>query len=219
MDYWNIDPESSDDEDWKSHMFEERIDYYWLNYNPHALLPLDDYFYRTGTISKIQFEQKIPSPGWNPCFAIGCGRSGTTIIAKILSVHPDLCFLNEPRTLWMQIFPSFDVWSVQASSREGQLRMKKTIDPNKSKEINSLLYTITEMVGKSSLIEKTPENTFRLDWLNSLFPNSKFIMVKRNPIQTARSISRFQPDTWFGFNQYKWRQLLELLKHFNVKFI
>ena len=94
MDNWTSDTESSDGEDWKQHIQEERIDYNWLNYNPHAFLPLDDYFYRTGVISKIILEEKIPEEGWTPYFIIGCGRSGTTIISKILSAHPYLCFLN-----------------------------------------------------------------------------------------------------------------------------
>lgn len=217
MDYTNSETESSDFEDWKDHLHEERIDFYWLSYNPHAFLPLDDYFYRTGILSKVTIDIKNPSSDWAPHFIIGCGRSGTTVIAKILSAHPDLCFLNEPRSLWMQIFPNFDVWSAQAQKRKGRLKMKKNADINEAKQIKELLYSVTDMLGKTALLEKTPENTFRLGWLDSLFPNCKFIMVKRNPIQTARSISRFQPDTWFGYEQYKWTQLLSILEHFKVK--
>ncbi|OMJ77477.1 hypothetical protein SteCoe_22913 [Stentor coeruleus] len=218
MDNMNSDTESSDGEDWKDQLYEERIDSHWLTYNPHAFFPLDDYFYRTGAVSKVNIDIKIPSSEWTPHFVIGCGRSGTTVIAKILSGHPELCFLNEPRGLWMQIFPNFDVWSSQAEKRKGRLKMKKPSDESQAKKINELLFSVTEMLGKTTLVEKTPENTFRLDWLDALFPNCKFIMVKRNPIQTARSISRFQPDTWFGYNKYKWSQLLVLLEHFKHVF-
>ena len=216
MDNFCSDTESSDGEDWKHKIYEERIDLNWLNYNPYAFLPQDDHFYRTGIIPKIKIDEKSPTPGWTPHFIIGCGRSGTTILSKILSGHPDICFLNEPRSMWMQIFPNVDVWSVQATSREGKLKMQAAPNTSESKTINSLFYTITEMLGRSTLIEKSPENTFRLEWLDSFFPNCKFVMIKRNPIQTARSISRFQPDTWFGFDQYKWKQLLELLERFKV---
>lgn len=216
MDDFSSDPESSDGEDWKKSIFEERIDCNWLNYNPHVFCPLDEHFYRTGAISKILHEEKVPKAGWSSNFLIGCGRSGTTILAKILSAHPDICFLNEPRNLWLQVFPNFDVWSVKASSRAGRLKMDKNEGLAESKQITSLMYSVTEMLGKSVLIEKSPENTFRLEWLNSLFPECKFIMIKRNPIQTARSISRFQPDTWFGYEGYKWAQLLEMLENFKV---
>lgn len=216
MDNINSDNESSDGEDWKDQIHEERIDCYWLSYNPQAFMPLDDHFYRTGIVSKVKIEKKAPVSDWAPHFIIGCGRAGMTVIAKILSAHPDLCFLNEPRNLWMQVFPNFDVWSVQAKERNGQLKMKKNLNFDDAKEIKEILYSVTDMLGKTSLLEKTIENTFRLDWLDSLFPNCKFIMVKRNPIQTARSISRFQPDTWFGFEKYKWTQLLSVLDHFKV---
>ena len=214
MDDFCSDTESSDGEDWKQTIYEERIDLNWLNYNPHAFFPQDEHFYRTGIVPKIKLDPKIPTQGWTPHFIIGCGRSGTTILSKILSAHPDICFLNEPRSMWMQTFPNVDVWSVQATSREGKLKMPSPSDTSASKTITSLFYTITEMLGKSNLIEKTPENTFRLEWLDTFFPNCKFVMIKRNPIQTARSISRFQPDTWFGYDQYKWKQLLELLERF-----
>lgn len=46
-----------------------------------------------------------------------------------------------------------------------------------------------------------------------MFPHAKFIVVKRNPINTARSIARFQPDTWYGYEDYKWRQLLKLYEN------
>ena len=41
--------------------------------------------------------------------------------------------------------------------------MKKNQGIKESQQITSLLYSITEMLEKTHLIEKTPENTFRLD--------------------------------------------------------
>jgi hypothetical protein len=210
------DSESSDGESWRSTLFEQRIDFHWLPYNPHTFLPLDEHFYLTGSIPRISLAQNPAPPDWHPNFLIGCGRSGSTILAKILSSHPSLCFLNEPRSLWLQVFPTFDVWSVQAATRAGHLRMPKSTDPQSASEITSLFYSVAETLDKPCLVEKTPENTFRLDWLDSLFPSCKFVMVKRNPIQTVRSISRFQPVTWFGFEEYKWKQLLVVLQHFKV---
>ena len=63
MDNLISDTESSDGEDWKSTLHQERIDFGWLNYNPHAFLPLDDHFYCTGSISKIKITEKDPKEG------------------------------------------------------------------------------------------------------------------------------------------------------------
>lgn len=220
MENWDIEQDSEIEEEyWKNKIFEDRIDYNWLHYNPHMFFPNDEHFYRTGNISLINLQEKQPAPYLTPSFIVGCGRSGSTIVSKIISGHPDIALLSEPRLLWMQIFPNFDVWSSQASKREGSLRISRNLDSENSSKIANLFTTITSIVGKKSLVERTPENTFRLDWLDSLFPTCKFIMVKRNPIQIARSISRFQPHTWFGFDDYKWKKILEILDHYKVKSI
>ncbi|CAG9319075.1 unnamed protein product [Blepharisma stoltei] len=202
--------------DWIIDIYQERIDFDWLNYNPHAFFPLDyDYFFRTGKIKKITIEPQEPPAAWKPCFIIGCGRSGSTVLCKLLSAHPDICFLNEPRELWMQAYPNFDVWSSKSREREGKLRMSQNdADQIGSQKLNELFYTITNILNRKKLIEKTPENTFRLKWLDQLFPGCKFIMVKRNPIGTARSIARFQPEMWFGHDSYKWEQLSTLLARY-----
>ena len=218
MENWDIEQDTiSEEEYWKNKIFEERIDYNWLSYNPHMFFPNDEHFYRTGNISNISLQEKQPAPNFSPIFIVGCGRSGSTVVSKIISGHPDIAILSEPRLIWMQVFPYFDVWSAQASKRGGSLRILRNLDSESSLKISSLFNSVTNLVSKKYLVERTPENTFRLDWIDSLFPNCKFIMVKRNPIQIARSISRFQPHTWFGFDNYKWKKILEILECYTVK--
>ena len=44
-----------------------------------------------------------------PIFIIGIGRSGTTILGKVLSIHKDICWLNEPKLMWHSAYPYEDV--------------------------------------------------------------------------------------------------------------
>ena len=39
----------------------------------------------------------------SPIYIIGTGRSGTTILGVILSIHRQVGFLNEPKALWHAI--------------------------------------------------------------------------------------------------------------------
>eukprot|EP00913_Durusdinium_trenchii_P035603 g33317.t2 len=50
------------------------------------------------------------------CYIVGCGRSGSTILAEILSHYSSVVFLNEPRQLWLPLVP-LDVWSTKATGR------------------------------------------------------------------------------------------------------
>jgi hypothetical protein len=52
---------------------------------------------------------------------------------------------------------------ISGKYKKRQTKNEKNPNQANSKKIASLLYSIAEMLGKSSLIEKTPENTFRLE--------------------------------------------------------
>jgi len=205
---------------WEEILKQERIDVDWLDYNPHAFLPLDfESFLWTGHIGRINVELQTPPEDWKPIFIVGCGRSGMTVLCKLLSAHPDVCFLNEPRQLWMQVCKSFDVLSAKCKKRGGKLRMNRAdASPEKAEALRQLFYSFTKMLNRNYLVEKSPENIFRLKWLSTLFPNCKFIIMHRNPISTARSISRFQPHSWYGHENYKWNCLKLLAKKFDVRF-
>ena len=60
-------------------------------------------------LKNILFNLKKHQYSFNPVFIIGCGRSGTTILGKTLSSHPEIKYLNERRDLWHKSYPEFNI--------------------------------------------------------------------------------------------------------------
>ena len=44
-----------------------------------------------------------------PIFILGTGRSGTTILGIVLSMHREVGYLNEPKAIWHVIYPHEDI--------------------------------------------------------------------------------------------------------------
>lgn len=68
------------------------------------------------TVEKGKSTARIPF-----VFVFGCGRSGTTAVARLLSSGPTSVMLNEPRAVWINHLPSSDVWSIASWQRCGRL--------------------------------------------------------------------------------------------------
>ncbi len=58
-------------------------------------------FALSGTLKTLPQIKKVKKP----IFIIGMGRSGTTILGVVMSMHRDVGFLNEPKALWHSIYP------------------------------------------------------------------------------------------------------------------
>ena len=44
--------------------------------------------------------------GFAPVFIVGMGRSGTTVLGKVLAVHNNVAYLNEPKAMWHVAYPN-----------------------------------------------------------------------------------------------------------------
>ncbi len=148
----------------------------------------------------------------DPVFIIGCGRSGTTLLGRLLGKHPDVVYLNEPRHLWAAAFPESDIWSYWVR-RSGRARLIYTgadaVDPGRA--IIRRLFARELRRGKGRLlIEKLPINTFRGPFLAALFPKARFIHIHRNGLEVARSIARLADQgEWYINDGQKWDLLVE----------
>jgi hypothetical protein len=152
-------------------------------------------------------------PPWprldRPAFVIGCGRSGTTILGTVLSRHPDVTYLNEPRDLWIRSLPAADVWSADAARRGGRLTLGAAdATPAVRWRLRRAFARAVRRTGRPRLVEKLPINTFRLAFIAAAIPGARFVHLVRDGRAVASSIARWcEAETWYGVDDYKWRLL------------
>lgn len=163
-----------------------------------------------------------------PIFIIGTGRSGTTILGVVLSLHKQVGFLNEPKALWHAIYPKEDLIG---SYSQGDTRYRlETGDVTNlaTHTAHRLFGTYLTAVGSSRLVDKYPELIFRVPFVRQIFPDAKFIFLVRNGWDTCLSIdgwskllgTNVQNDThdWWGLNNRKWHLLIEQIAATNSVF-
>ena len=173
-------------------------------YNPNVFLPANfERFVLTGEYQKFTDVPLSMLPG-RMIFITGCGRSGTTLMFKLLSsaVGKNALTLNEPREIYLNADQNFDVWSKKASlSDVGNFNFS---DLEKLKRIISHISQ-----DKDAYIEKMPEHILRFSSLSKALPNASFIYMYRNWFEVASSIKNsFGPSfNWYGFNSAKWKAL------------
>jgi len=119
-------------------------------------------------------------PPKDPIFIIGCPRSGTTLLFRLLSRHEGLgSVAGEGHIFWNTYqHPRRYGWS---SDRATQMDIK----PGESRYIYS---AIRESTGSGRFLEKTPRNCLRIPYLEALFPEARYVLLKRSGLDTVSSL-------------------------------
>lgn len=145
-----------------------------------------------------------------PIIILGAPRSGTSVLARILSYHPSVAYENEPRM----------IWRYGNDGCSDMLRVKHA-RPEVVRYIRQKFEARVLEKGKLRLLEKTPSNSLRVDFVNEVFPNCKFVHIIRNGYDSVLSIRSFWDSHVSGVQQKKIDQkdsiLLQRLKEMHPK--
>lgn len=160
-------------------------------------------------IKNILFKFKKKGYVFSPVFIIGCGRSGTTILGNTLSKHPKIKYLNEPRELWHRSYPEFDIWNKNMAESKIYAD-RKDILHKKSNILHHLFFREQVLGNANILLEKLPINSFRLKFIEQVFPNARYIYLTRNGLEVSESIEK-------AIQKGVWLRAHDLLKSYNIK--
>lgn len=154
-----------------------------------------------------------------PVFIIGTGRSGTTMLGMLLSMHRDVGFLNEPKALWHVLHPGEDVIG---NYTRGPARFRlgaADASPEVIEAGHRIFGAYLAVSGSRRVVDKYPELIFRLPFVRAIFPDARFLFVTRNGWDTCRSVGHWSErlgtgnglgrQDWWGVNRRKWRLMLE----------
>jgi hypothetical protein len=150
-------------------------------------------------------------------FIIGTGRCGTTLLAKMLNAHSEICVPHELQILMeecgngrrlFEVFQSGDHASFFAEDfirlieercpykiheyfdLEGFFRSRTYPEVDLCQLASDLFTAIADSKGKSYFLEQTPWYGQHIPTITQLFPRAKFIHVIRDGRDVAISFSR-----------------------------
>lgn len=120
----------------------------------------------------------------SPIFILGNTRSGTTILQKVMSTHPDVVGWYEPNALWLYADPG---------------RIHDEFDENDAtdrvkKYIRKRFLKYQKQHGNRVILEKTPQNILRIPYVRAIFPEATFLYIVRDPFSFISSV------------EYKWQR-------------
>lgn len=167
-------------------------------------------------INQLKFEYLKNRRIFQPVFLIGCGRSGTTVLGATLGKHKSITYLNERRDLWHEAYPNFDIWSGKTTTPQ-LIAKKKDNKKDRTKLLRKLFFREQILNNSDILLEKLPINNFRLEFIESAFPNAKYIYLHRNGVEVAKSMEKIAIEKgWFGVNPIKWQLIKGFLSTSNI---
>ncbi len=150
-------------------------------------------------------------PVAQPVFIVGMGRSGTTLLGRILAAHRDVGFLNEPKAMWHVIRDDEDIIGSYAPPHTGRLYLGSQ-DANQDviQRANALYYWYLRASHSRRVVDKYPELIFRHSFVRAIFPDAHFLIAVRSPWSTLPSVATWSQThashnaDWWGLNGQKW---------------
>jgi len=127
-----------------------------------------------------QLPQQEINAAIKPVFIVGLPRTGSTLLDQALASHPDVASLGETPFI-PNIALEAETLIAAGQIAEASARMKTWRD-------SYLAQATSANPGAGFIIDKTLGNSRHIGFLKKLFPNAKFLHVRRDFMDTGLSI-------------------------------
>jgi hypothetical protein len=148
-------------------------------------------------------------------FIISQPRAGSTLLQRILGNHSQVHTVAEPWIMLPAVYALRDrgyeaEYNSAISTRAIDLFLKEL--PNGREDFyNGIRLMYQHIYGKalqsttkSYFLDKTPRYYYIIPELYSIFPDAKFILLIRNPLDVLNSIlNTWVKDNWFAVSKYR----------------
>jgi hypothetical protein len=113
-----------------------------------------------------------------PIILFGNFRSGTTIVQKVVSVHPEVVGWYEPNSLWLYADPGRQ--HDEFGARDATDKVKRYI--------RGQFLKYQRDNGNCIVMEKSPHNILRIPYVKAIFPEATFLYMVRDPFSFISSV-------------------------------
>lgn len=161
-------------------------------------------------------QNMINNRGKNLIFLISQPRAGSTMTQKILGSHSDVHTTSEP---WLMLHPMYSLKKsgiyTEYSSKLAEIALENLLSQIENgfeiylEEIRNMYSSIysklLKTTGKTFFLDKTPRYYFIINELYNCFPDSKIIILIRNPLSVLSSIiNTWIHDDWYKLSDFRY---------------
>ncbi len=119
-----------------------------------------------------------------PIFILGCHRSGTTLLGRLLDMHKDIANWTEANEIWD---PGWFPWREENLDKPpleydpaGFMARWWSENEHRMDEIKAMFGAFQFLHSKPTFMNKTPYNVFRIPQLVEHFPDARFVYIMRD---------------------------------------
>ena len=101
---------------------------------------------------------------------LGSQRSGTTILARCLDLHPEIAHFYEPFYLWDHLIEGCPD-DVPDPAR---------FTPDFQRRIRASYARFSSLAGKPVIVDKSPQHCYKVPYVHRVFPDAKWVHLVRD---------------------------------------